>query len=604
MSSSLRLALVFYILLLVGCKPAAPSRAIERLALLPLVNLSGDRSLDWLSRGAQVALNRQLAPARTVSASASSEIAEAALGRATRLLHTSVDQRAGKLRIEAVLEDAVTHRQVGERIELKVPPEQVLAGLNQLARLLAKDASAPPTQKPGALTAYVEAQTASQVEQKTTALSRAAALDPQFALPLINLAEIYSATGRPDEARAALSAALTRQLDPVEREQVALLSANLTQDSAQQAQALQRLAAAASSQGNVQVLTGNLLQGLHQTAPAITSYLRAVRIDPENAEVWNRLGYANAYLGRLPAAREALETFRKLEPDNANALDSLGEVHYLNGQFKSAAEYFQAAFAKSPQFEGGRSTLKAAYARLLDGQLDAADQAEAAYAKIAGKTPVAAVAHAHWLYSRGQPEAAVGYLTDAAATATGPTAAVFHTHRCGLLLRFSQSAGRTAAQAAARIAMSSGPAGPATVLCFFVSQPSATPAEWSSRAERAFPGPNAKTFRRQALAYALFFDRHYAEAFPLIEALAVDSSPDSDSELRVWLAECQWRTGRWTSARETLARWPLPAIDSIFSGRHVPDTVVAILKTGEHFDDNAVAKRWSPIGKTVLRAFD
>ena len=185
-----------------------------------------------------------------------------------------------------------------------------------------------------------------------------------------------------------------------------------------------------------------------------------------------------------------------------------------------------------------------------------------------------------------------------------PAAAVFETHRCGLLLRSAQPAGRAAAQAAARIAMSAGPVGPAAVLCFFMSQPSASPAEWSSRAERAFPGPNAKAFRRQALAYALFFDRHYTEAFPVMEALALESNPDSDSEVRVWLAECQWRTGRWTSARETLARWPLPAIDSIFSGRHVPDTVFAILKSGEHFDDNAVAKRWSPIGKTVLRAPD
>jgi Flp pilus assembly protein TadD len=341
----------------------------------------------------------------------------------------------------------------------------------------------------------------------------------------------------------------------------------------------------------------SLLSRLHQFAPSIAAYERALRVDPENSDNWNRLGYTNAYLGRLPAARQAIERYRQLEPAEPNPLDSLGEVHYMGGQFKLAGDYFQAAFAKSPQFEGGRALLKSAYARLLDGQFDEADRAFTQYAKATEGSPATELARAHWLYTSGKPEAALAGLTEVAGKATGPLAALYQAHRCGLLLRTD----RAAAQAAARVAIASAPA-PVALLCGFLSQPSATPAEWSARVDRAFNSAQAAGFRRQALAYALFFDGHYADAFPLIETLALESNPDGDSELRALLAECQWRTGRWAAARETLARWPLPAADSIFGGQHVPAYVAAILKTGEHFDDNAVAKRWPPIASRIARS--
>ena len=593
--------LLVLIVLLVGCQSSAP-RVMERLALLPFANLTGDRSLDWLSRGAQVVLNRQLATSRVVSVAPYGDVGEAVLGRATRLLHGVIERRGSGYRLEAFVEDSTTHQQVGDRIELKMPAEQVLGGLNRLAHLLATDAAAPPVAQPAALAAFVEAQSLPQPEAKIAALRQAAHLDPQFGLPMMALAELGIGTGHPDDARAALEGALARQLDPIERQQVALLSANLNAnlanpDRTAQVQALQKLAEAAPSQPGLQLFAASSLERLRQAGPAVTALERAVRVDPENGELWNRLGYAQAYLGRLPAARQALETYQRLEPKEPNPFDSLGEVHYLGGQFKAAAEYFQTAFARAPQFAGGRALLKSAYARLLDGQFEAAEQAFAAYAKAVGASPLTEVARAQWLQSSGQSPAALKVLDEAARQATGPLAALFQTHRCALLLPND----RAAAQAAAQAAMKAGPSAPAA-LCFFLSQPTTTPAEWSARVERAFPGLPATSFRRQALAYALFFDGHYDDAFPLLESLFLQSDLAADSEVRVLLAECQWRTGRWPSARETLARWPLPAPDSLFAGRTITAYLVAILKTGEHFDDNAVAVRWAPIARKLIPA--
>ena len=342
--------LLVLMVLLVGCQSSAP-RVTERLALLPFANLTGDRSLDWLSRGAQVVLNRQLASSRAVSVAPYGDVAGAVLGRATRLLHGVIERRGSGYRLEAIVEDSTTHRQVGDRIELKMPAEQVLSGLNRLAHLLAADAAAPPVAQPAALAAFVEAQSLPQPEAKRAALKQAAQLDPQFGLPMMALAELGIGTGHPDDARAALEGALARQLDPIERQQVALLSANLNAnlvnpDRTPQVQALQKLAEAAPSQPGLQLFAASSLERLRQAGPAVTALERAVRVDPENGELWNRLGYAQAYLGRLPAARQALETYQRLEPKEPNPFDSLGEVHYLGGQFKAAAEYFQTGFAR------------------------------------------------------------------------------------------------------------------------------------------------------------------------------------------------------------------------------------------------------------------
>ena len=61
---------------------------------------------------------------------------------------------------------------------------------------------------------------------------------------------------------------------------------------------------------------------------AIDAYKSALKIEPDSIVLWNYLGYAHAYAGDLSSARKALEEYRRLAPTDANALDSLGEVHY------------------------------------------------------------------------------------------------------------------------------------------------------------------------------------------------------------------------------------------------------------------------------------
>lgn len=586
MSFSWRSTCPFLILLLAGCRSWAPTRSLERVAILPFENLTGDRSLDWLGRGVQVVLNRQLSISRTVAGSSFPDLADATLGHATRYLHGTIEKRGGALRLEAYLEDAATHRQVGERMILTAPLPQLLPGLDRMAHSLAADVAPPPVTRPEALEAYVAAVQAPQPDVKAALLAKSAELDPKFVLPLISLSELNLTSGKRDEAQATLRAAAARSPNALEREQIAALTANLTPDTGAQAAALQKMSEAGPLQANLQLFVANALQRLRQFLPAIAAYERALRVDPDNADAWNRLGYLNAYAGRLPQAKQALETYQRLAPNTVNPLDSLGEVHYVRQDFKAATDYFQAAFAKSPQFEGGRAGLKAAYARLLAGQFKEADQAFEQYAKLLNGQPAAVVAKAHYLYASGSPQEAFTLLAESAAKAPAQAASVFHAHRCGLLLKSD----RAGAQAAARAALAAAP-NPVAALCQFLSLPSASVAEWTARVARVTPeGP----VRRQSLAYALFFDGHYADAFPLLEEVALESSQGTDSEVRVWLAESQWRSGRWASARDSYRSWPLPPGDSIFTGRAVASYVFGTLSTGAHFEDRDIAQKWDP----------
>ncbi len=106
---------------------------------------------------------------------------------------------------------------------------------------------------------------------------------------------------------------------------------------------------------------------------ATQNYEAAIRLDPDQADLWNQLGYAYAFAQDPPNARRALERYAKLLGSaNANALDSLGEVNFFAGDFSSAEKYFLEAQEKNPR-GGAKNCVKAAQARVMAGDLAGAD---------------------------------------------------------------------------------------------------------------------------------------------------------------------------------------------------------------------------------------
>jgi len=153
----------------------------------------------------------------------------------------------------------------------------------------------------------------------------------------------------------------------------------------------------------------------HRRFPAAEQlYRRALAIDPENAAVLNGLGYAQGEDGDLDGAKKTLEQYGQKPEQAINALDSLGEVHFMNGRFADAEKYFTQATARQANFLNGAPLMKAAYARWLSGDLTGADALMQKY--LASQNPQQLVwRQAVWLYATGRRDQALAMLDKAPA---------------------------------------------------------------------------------------------------------------------------------------------------------------------------------------------
>ena len=96
---------------LAGCS-RAPQRTLERVAILPFDNLTGDAALDWLSSAGPTMLSEELAGSTHVLPLRAQSVGTAALVGATQLLHCTFSQRGKVLELDFAVEDAALHRMV------------------------------------------------------------------------------------------------------------------------------------------------------------------------------------------------------------------------------------------------------------------------------------------------------------------------------------------------------------------------------------------------------------------------------------------------------------------------------------------------------------
>lgn len=76
---------------------------------------------------------------------------------------------------------------------------------------------------------------------------------------------------------------------------------------------------------------------------------RVIELDPDNANAYNSLGYTYADQGRhLDKAQDLLERALDLEPDNPYILDSVGWYLYRVKDYEAALEYLRRSYEKLP----------------------------------------------------------------------------------------------------------------------------------------------------------------------------------------------------------------------------------------------------------------
>jgi len=78
---------------------------------------------------------------------------------------------------------------------------------------------------------------------------------------------------------------------------------------------------------------------------AIEYFRIALRKDPKNAVLYNKLGMSELKKGDMYPARSDFQKAAKLNPKYANALNNIGAVDFSQKKFGSAAKYFKKAVA-------------------------------------------------------------------------------------------------------------------------------------------------------------------------------------------------------------------------------------------------------------------
>jgi tetratricopeptide (TPR) repeat protein len=560
--------------------------------VLRFENLSGDPALDWMGRAFSEVITSQLAgierlyaiPAaalhsrdavlgpRPVSApGVSAERWQALSAGATRVAYGRFAVVNGRLQVDVSVEDPALGKMVRRASSSGAAAGGVLPVAGRVARELDGGARPFGTRSGEALRHYVQAVEAPDREAIPRELGAAVAADPGFGEAWVAL--VQALAGRQDRAgmERALEQARARagSLAPLERARLEVAAATARGDLAARRRALEALVPLSPADPGPLRELGQLAMGMGLHRQAADALARAAALEPADPLLLNILGYARSYAGDLEGAAEALRRYERLRPREPNPLDSLGDIHLQAGKLAEAERFYLAAFQKNPNFISGGPAIKAAYARLMTGDVAGAETLFQRYldARRAAKDPLAGFRRAEWLWFSGRRKQALAQMEAAAAQAGGAAWAQ--------LAVWSLDLGdRPRARAlAARMGKASPPAPPGlAALVEFVTLPEAAASEWAVRAERLFAAPEQARTKDLARAYALLYARQFAEAAPLLKEILARPALPADESLPVLLAWTLAETGRAQEAAPLLQRNPTPASSGLggFASLHFP----------------------------------
>lgn len=193
-----------------------------------------------------------------------------------------------------------------------------------------------------------------QVAQAESSLTRAIALDGDFAMARALLAGIYGRVGRLEEMEEQVQIAdsLAALLpNDVERAKVQLQLTGLKEGGSGARRDSLLAFLMEEEPDNVQVLYAKATVLFAERDPAVdAAFKRILELEPNYAPVYNMLGYLEARRGDYEAALGHLHKYAFLAPDLANPHDSLGEILNWMGEYEQAEREYAAALKIDPDF--------------------------------------------------------------------------------------------------------------------------------------------------------------------------------------------------------------------------------------------------------------
>jgi tetratricopeptide (TPR) repeat protein len=366
-------------------------------ALLPFDNLTGDSSLDWISRAAPSIAAAEISGSARPAAS----VDEAYFENANRFVHGYFTKAGNALRLTVQVEDASSHKTISnEQID-----GSVLASATTLAKGLEPKSQPFSTSNEEAVTAWGQAD-----------YEKAVRLDPAFGTAWLAWIETLARKGDTAGAIEVAARALDHPVkSDVEGMRIELALATLKKDPHAEHEALRKLTARVADPLLLSNLGGLEIQA-REFALAEADYRKVLAVSPENGNIWNLLGYALGFQGKVAEAQAAFEQYGKLPGRLPNSIDSLGEVYFMNGKFADAEKAFLRARTPSPS---GADLRRAAYSHWLAGDLPGADKIFAQFLNFASRGPVHGGAYpqwqlASWDFTTGRKDKAIADLPDKA----------------------------------------------------------------------------------------------------------------------------------------------------------------------------------------------
>ncbi|MGH9382889.1 MAG: protein kinase domain-containing protein [Vicinamibacterales bacterium] len=347
------------------------------VAVLAFEVMSGGPDIAWLGKGLpsllvtglaqtpdiEVVGNERLTEAaKQIGAGALDSVERSRLGELSRragarfVVNGTIVQAGADLRIDARVED-LTSGAVTLAASVRGPDALALAdelaarirgGLNvQVApdavRKVA-DVASSSVDAYRAFTIGVEAQNNLRVDDAKRMLEEAIRLDPNFGLAYAHLAALSDYQGLPVEGRR-LRALAAQHLDRMSERDAMLVRAGVARDADrldESARILEDLVAKYpdSERAWMALTVGKAFENADRSYELLA---RAVKVLPYSPALQNLFGYAQLNTSRIEEALRTFETYVKLRPSEANALDSWAEGLLVAGDSKGALDRYDEA---------------------------------------------------------------------------------------------------------------------------------------------------------------------------------------------------------------------------------------------------------------------
>ncbi len=563
-------AAVAVLLALAGCtREKNLGQGVERIAVPGLENLS-DPKWDWIGAvSTPIAVNAVVGSPKYFAAAGTD--AEALRARYKLLGYYEVHD--GHLRMRATLRDIVRQSNAATaEVEGETTNSAVLVN-TLMGKLVGnpRDMRAP---KPAAVEAYGRAQLVHTAEAVLPLLRESTAADPGFLPAVSQLGQFLIRSGKADEAKQLLQAALATGPRDWDAIALKLLAATAEGNAAAVQKAAEEAAAYWPNDTTVlQQLAGTMLVQ-KRYGDAMRWLRKATELEPTHTGFWNQLGYAQAYAGAAREAADSAAEYRRIAPNDPNAYDTSGEIAFYAGDFREAEKQFLESQLKSPQFLRGLPFAKAAFARFFAGDTAGADGLFQRYLETrrSQQDPLTELRMAHWLRltGRGQQALEMAEKLSAGENELAGRAAALRA------LWLIQDGHRDQAAALVRLPQrrfASPSVLGAAVMTAFLAQPhAADPQEWLRRAAQGPFAQISAPSRNLVVAYAMVLDGHAQAAAAILSPIWQQSQPADNDELRVILGSVLLQLKDRQAAAQLLRGYPLPPQpgEAVFASLYLP----------------------------------